>query len=155
MTAAEQLKIACDSILANKDLIKRDITGDNIDETFCNQGVQLVCSSFGYKLFQERSMSANQIVEFISKDPSWSKVSPIAARDRALEGRIVVVGKMYPTHGHVAIVYPSKKLVRSGTWNSDVPLIANIGRTNGLMPVNEAFPVKLGMPEFFLYTRVV
>jgi len=60
------------------------------------------------------------------------------------EGRIVQMVKL--AHGHVSVVYPAP-MQRSGSWNKMVPMLANIGKTNGLMRTSQAFPVE---PDYFV-----
>jgi len=67
---------------------------------------------------------------------------PISSVD--CEGRIVKMKRL--AHGHVAVVYPAP-VQRSGSWNKMVPMLANIGKTNGLMRTSQAFPVE---PDYFV-----
>jgi hypothetical protein len=60
------------------------------------------------------------------------------------EGRIVQMVKL--AHGHVAVVYPAP-MQRSGSWNKTVPMLANIGKKNGLMRASQAFPLE---PDYFV-----
>lgn len=114
---------------------RRDVTGDGVDETWCNVLVQDVCEAMSVNI--PRRMRANELVKWLASpsaaafdwevlDASVDEAFDVdhVAQRMADEGQLVVAGWVNPTGGpgHVAIVIPS--LDESGVW------IAQAGSTN-------------------------
>ena len=83
--------------------------------------------------------------------PDWTKDSGEKASEHAEKGGIALAAKVYPMHGHIAVVFPKGSLAWSGSWGKLVPFVANVGKRNGVMKTSEAFPVLEGQPEYWLY----
>ena len=113
---------------------KRDVTGDGIDETFCNLLVQDVCEAMGVTV--PRNTRANALVQWLASPAAaafdWEVLSLATeaeadaahvAQRMADEGQLVLAGWVNPSGpGHIAVVIPS--LDEPGVW------IAQAGRTN-------------------------
>jgi len=131
-----------------RELKTADVDGDGINETFCNFAVQRVCNKVaGYTKLS--GMLANEMFDFMIESEEWELVPTSEASKWAKLGRIVVAIKHYKRHCHTASIYPTESQY-SGSWQKDVPMCANVGGTNGVMKVSEAFPVKDGEPFYFI-----
>lgn len=108
----------------------------NGDTTYCNVAVHHIAAAMGYTGF--RGMIANDMVDHMSKSPDFAKVSPVAAQALANDGKLVVSGIRGDAHGHVAVCYPGE-LFYSKKWRQDCPIIANVGKTNGVMSASWGF----------------
>ena len=97
----------------------RDVTGDNVAETFCNLFTQDVCEAMGVVL--PRNMRANDLVRWLSssvqaRELGWEPVDAHTAQRMADEGQLAVVA-WYNRNGgpgHIAVLVPS--LDEPGTW---------------------------------------
>ena len=123
-------------------------------ETFCNLAVTSVAEAMGCEEFS--GLMADQIYAKMEANASgkWEKVvGPVASQD-ASEGNFVVAAmsstQLGETHGHVATCYPQAAGF-SGSLNKYVPVVANIGKSVGVMKSSEAFPVDKGEPDYFSY----
>lgn len=143
------LRKTCEAVVNDPAFKKRDVTGDGKDETFCNQAAHAIASDFGCDAFDKKL--ANEIVKLMKESDEWSPCSSEKACKLAQLGHLVVAAQFNAQGpGHVAVVYPGPMLF-SGKWNKKVPMVANVGKTNGIMGVNFAFASE---PEYFLYTRI-
>lgn len=116
-----------------------DITGDGVNETFCNRAVREVCELVGYKGFLV-PMSANEMVDFLGQSADWMKVDIKESQDLANAGKLVILGMKLPNHGHVTIVRPGMS-EWSTKWNCPSPRILNIGAENSIAKAcNWIFP---------------
>jgi hypothetical protein len=95
-----------------------------------------VASQLGYTGF--RGMVANDMVALMSKSPDFARVAPASAQNLANDGRLVIAGIKGDDHGHVAVCHPGE-LFYSRKWRQDCPIVANVGRTNGIMSASWAF----------------
>ena len=79
----------------------------------------------------------------------------VEAREYAVAGHLVIAGDdlaQGTATGHVAIVAPERQMVRSGKWRCNVPLVANVGKSNWYgKGLNWAFGRQ---PDLFLFTGV-
>jgi hypothetical protein len=103
----------------------KDVTGDGVKETFCNQAVDYVCRRMDYNLLN--GMVANQMVDFISRSTDWSPVTVAAAQGYANEGRLLIAGAAADPHGHVVIVRPGIE-DWSPKWGMKVPKVSHVGK---------------------------
>ena len=140
-----RIRQACHEVLAKKEYLpKLDGT------TFCNYGVHEILSKLGFPEFcwdqskAQRPMLANDIAEKCENE--LCELDIMNAFDAAKEGRIVLAAIKMPNHGHVAILYPFPAPYYSGKWKMEVPCVANIGKDNGIIPINWAFGA---MPKFY------
>lgn len=106
--------------------LRRDVTGDHVDETWCNFFLVEILAALGVTIPQLR---ANELVEwFVAQDqekklgPGWDEVEAKEAQAHADRGYVVVAGwinpkvddRGYRSPGHVALVVPS--LGQLGVW---------------------------------------
>jgi len=138
MSILERYKNACERAVTDKSLEPSDVDGDGIPDTKCNWGVQQICRSMGYRKFDGKI--ANDIYDYVTTANEWVEASTIAIVDRIKKGlSIGIAVQRGREHGHVAMIYPGP-LVSSGKWKSNsVPLVANVGKANGVVGANFAF----------------
>ena len=144
MRTANDVKRACEYILSKKGLeMKPDGT------TFCNWGLRDMLAELGLERHvSERGITlrANDIVGRL--EDTCRQLTFSEAFEEANKGGVVIAGLRMPEHGHVALVYPFPAKFASGKWGrTDIPCVANIGKENGVMPLNWAFGAK---PLLFL-----
>lgn len=112
--------------------------------THCNQFVNEVCSTLGFKELDGKL--ANDIVLILSNSLSWSSLGMDQCQELANAGSLVVAGMQEDAHGHVNIICPGK-LKASGRWGP-VPSCANVGKENFIgKGINWAFS---SMPKFWV-----
>jgi len=144
-------------LVSRKDLISRDITGDDIAETFCNYAVQAVCKKFGCDSLN--GLTANGMCNTILHLPDeWYKISGLIAHGYANMGRFVIAALANKPQGHVATIYPSDMMAVSGKWRDNpktsrgkVPMCANVGPKNSIIGVNWAFRE---VPDYYSWRGV-
>ena len=132
-------------------------------KTFCNFAVDYVAQRMGYKGFNYNGAPymADRICSVLLAD--WleldgeqahrlaaSGVLCIAAQSSA-EIRAAAIRLNKPAlkdarHGHIAVVYPAPRMVQSASWRKEVPLLANVGRKNGILGASQCFPAE---PKYF------
>jgi len=116
--------------------------------TYCNLFVYRVCESLGCKALwnqsENRPMLANEAALWL-KD-NILPIDSAAAFERAKNGALVIAVRHDTPHGHIAVVYPSQHTSKSGRWGIDCPIVANVGRENGVFGANWAFQV---LPEYY------
>jgi len=111
------------------------------DTTYCNKAVNEVCEAFDYYAF--RGLLANEMVTRMMRGPEWGEVPPRSAQKIANDGHVVIAGAHGEEHGHVAVVFPGRRCVKSGKWPEEpCPIVANVGRTNAIVGANYAFKDK-------------
>lgn len=141
----EALKTICDGIIVD---YPSEVINDKL-VTKCNLACQKVCKMYGYTLFN--GMTANEMASALQIGcRNWKLVSAEYAAAHAMNGGLAVAAKQYTGHGHIAIVAP-RPCEMSGSWNKQVPIVANVGKTNGYMKVSQAFPVSDREPDYFTY----
>ena len=135
-----------EKFISLKPIIAEDGT---IKETFCNVAVWYITTKLGFALFG-KGVDADDMVGILEEN--CNELLAQDAQEAAKKGLLVVAGKQYPKHGHVAVVAPSPTgdLYHSGSWNRFVPYVANVGHKNGIMPVSQAFPVADDEPGYHL-----
>jgi len=113
---------------------RRDVTGDGIDETFCNLLVQDVAEAMSVML--PRGVRANALIAWLETEADkpespWEVVTSHVAQAMADEGQLVIAcwsNPQPPAPGHVAIVVPS--LEDAGSERMGDVFIAQAGRIN-------------------------
>lgn len=128
-------------------------TPENERRTFCNLGVRTVVRWFGFDKWKPATLDgerASDIWNWMSAHPEhWQPLTiPTghpdfrAARDAAVLGQCVVAAQVNPpvgpvpkggwkASGHVAVVAPEQYLYASGSFNTRVCLLANVGGSKG------------------------
>jgi len=127
---SDLLRTACDEAVQDEKLAPQD------GKTFCNLGVQVIAERIGYGEFL--GMLANQIVDHLERSGDFEDVGPLLATKKANSGVLVIAALRGKPHGHVAVVYPSG-VTYSGKWKKECPVVANVGKRNGIMGANYAF----------------
>lgn len=141
----EKLKNVCNAVVTDKKFEAKN------GETYCNFAFWEVAAEMGYEEFRAKKMTANQIIRHIEESNGWRKTEPEVAHAFARNGGLAVAGKKYPKHGHIAAVFPTSAMLFSGSLNKYVPVLANVGRTNGIMKASECFPVSEGEPDYWCW----
>lgn len=138
------LKKILDLTVNNKDFMPRD------GNTYCNLAFISVAAEFGCYDF-DNTMLANRIIDIIEQSNSWFREfrGDLAAK-YANRGYFGVACKHYPIHGHIAVIAPMD-MEYSGSLKKNVPIVANVGKTNGYMRISLAFPPEGGEPEYYFY----
>lgn len=125
----KDLKAVCDSVVSDPELLPRG------GKTYCNVASRRIAAEMGYSM---DIMLANAMIEHLSKDPAWNEVPLDFAAAHGLAGRLAFVALSEEPHGHIATIYPAPA-ADSGSWGQKVPIIANVGKTNGIMRLSGAF----------------
>src|SRR3990167_2688349 len=114
-------------------------------KTFCNLSVQEIGRSYGVEYLH--GLMANDIHLYLSNSMRWGKVTGQQAQESANRGKLVISAwlNLDGGSGHCAVVCPGV-MEHSPSWGKDVPLVANVGLTNGVMRASEAYREE---PEYF------
>lgn len=117
--------------------------------TKCNIGTRQIAEEMGCFIFKPNHL-ANDMYDIMAASPEFTKDTGERAVEHAKNGGLAIAAKKYKIKGHVAVVFPGP-MVYSGSWKKSVPLVANVGVSNGIMATSLAFPVKDGEPDYFLW----
>lgn len=117
--------------------------------TYCNFALQRVGKFYNYPYFD--GLLADQISQkaVSGEFPSIIKTTGEDAVGFAMKGGLCFAAKFFDPHGHVSVVAPVPAAF-SPSWNKNIPVLANVGETNGFIPTSQAFPVSQGEPDYFL-----
>jgi len=137
-------------------------TGDVV-ATYCNFAVDDIARHMDYKGFNYNGAPymADRICSVLLSD--WLKIDGEQAHRLAASGvlciaamssaeiRAAAIRLNKPAlknaqHGHVAVIYPAPRMVQSASWCKEVPLLANIGRVNGVLGASQCFPAE---PKYY------
>lgn len=136
---ANEVRRACAAVLAQE---KYEALADGT--TFCNFAVHEILTRLRLPAFC--LPAPNSIVPMLANDLTEKlethcrELNFEEAHRLALEGAVIVAAMKMPEHGHVAVVYPVAYMAASAKWSrSDIPIVANVGKDNGVMPLNWAF----------------
>lgn len=148
------LQDVCDEIVHDPSLEPfRDSSG-KIVETHCNEGAERVAQALGCDELD--NLMADQQYRVMEENQSgrWKKVLGQEATDHALSGGLAFAAAtsamLGETHGHIAAVYPAP-MEWSGSLAKDVPMVANVGKTDAEEKESAAFPVAMGEPDYFTW----
>lgn len=142
------IKVLCDMALANPNFRPKN------GQTFCNLAVNFIAHQMGCSEFD--GLMADGIYNNISANVSgkWKKVDPSDATILALSNGLSIAAmpsdRLSEKHGHVCVVYPLG-MQNSASFGHDVPMIANVGKTVGVMKSSAVFPVSKGEPDYFTF----
>lgn len=147
----ETLKAACDAVLLDPAL-KPSPDGK---VTHCNSAAQIVAKALGCDEFDDPKgapIMANAMHAVMKANASgkWKPADGRSATLHALDGGLAFAAIVEEVHGHLAAIYPVG-MQASGSLKKDVPMVANVGKTVGLMKVSGAFPVANGEPDYFVW----
>lgn len=127
MSESVFLKTLCDQVVSDPSLESKE------GKTFCNIGVDKICSHFGY-YFRDKQDDPNtvwladQIYDWMMEN--WKKVDDETACNLANDGLIVIAAHRDIPHGHVTVLYPGLP-VWSSKWCKECPAVVNIGMPEG------------------------
>ena len=144
----DDIKELCDAALSNPSFQPKN------GVTHCNQAVNQVASAVGCLEFV--GLMADEIYQTMVTNASgkWAKLDGSDASIWALSNGLAIAAmssaQLGEAHGHVAILYPLG-MQESGSLGHDVPMLANVGKTVGVMKSSEAFPVTKGEAAYFTY----
>lgn len=130
------LRMICESVLSDDKLKPQTLNG--ITTTYCNVAVQRIALGMSCDKFNAK-MDANAMVALMKN--SWRQVDGKLAYEMAMDDKLVIAGVAEARHGHVAVVFP-EKMQYSGSWKKDVPMVANVGKHNGVMRTSQAFNIE-------------
>lgn len=119
--------------------------------THCNEAVYRICRQFsGYEGFYDNKrqdiIMANEMFDLMDAGGDWSKCDGKWANEFACSGGLAIAAQKEDGHGHVAVVAPML-MEKSPSWNKLVPVLANVGRTNGFLPASKCFKLE---PTYFV-----
>ena len=159
--AGEVLKAACDAALANPAFQPSE------GVTHCNQSAAFIAQALGCNELGGILADADYLVMGRNASGKWKNVTRFDAAIQALsnglafailpsyrimDGRDAETGKpIWAKHGHIAVVYPLG-MQWSGSLQHDVPMLANVGKTVGVMKASAAFPVASGDAYYFTWS---
>lgn len=144
------LKDFCDEAIAKFPPLVDAETGQ-IKYTYCNVGVDYIARRMGCDDFHGPAgvFLADKICNILSK--GWINITSDDAFSLAKQGTLIVAGlsskELRATHGHVTIVYPAENMLYSGSWKKLVPMLANVGKINGVLKASQCFPIE---PKYYL-----
>ncbi len=112
--------------------------------TYCNLAVRKILQGMQLDLFylekEKRCMLANEMIDYM--EASRSKFAKLKdgtdAASEARDGIIVIACEKGSSSGHVAVVYPAA-MERSESWKKMAPMLANVGKKNGIMRASLCF----------------
>lgn len=109
--------------------MKRDVTGDHVDETFCNFFVREALRMLGISIPR---MRANDFAAWFSGRPDWAALPLWVGKPLVERGYVIVATQQNPAGaGHVALLMPPKSdLDRDWAEQNRSAWIAQAGRSN-------------------------
>lgn len=147
------LKAACDAAMVNPKLQPEKVKG-KVVRTHCNEAAIAIAGAMGCQELAYRNADEQYQIMNSNATRRWKKVTGQEATIHALGGGLAFAAlpsqRLGEAHGHIAAVYPVG-MQASESLKKDVPLVANVGGTNGLVRVSKAFPVAKGEPDYFVW----
>jgi hypothetical protein len=152
-TNDELLKDACDNVI-NDNSLAPVIQGGKIVETHCNEGAQRIANALGCHELDDMMADDQHRVMSDNASGLWEKVDGQDAALWALDGKLAFAAMsstaLGEAHGHIAAIYPAARQF-SGSLDMDVPMVANIGKSDCEERVSQAFPPSKGEPDYFVW----
>lgn len=156
------LKDFCDEAI-KKFPPKLDSDGNAI-ETYCNMALDFIARRMAYNGFHNANgaaLLADNICSVLLRD--WLAIDGEQAHRLAGSGVLCIAAMSSADiraaaenlnkpalknarHGHIAVVYPAPRMVQSASWRKEVPLLANVGRKNGVYGASQCFPAE---PKYY------
>ena len=150
----QSLKDICESVVSDSDFAPSG------GKTHCNAASLLIAQTMGCAEFDhgigEEPLLADAMIGLMESNSSgkWKAVNGSQAAIHALGGGLAFAAKpsfaLGDAHGHIAAIFPLG-MQWSNSLKKDVPLVANVGRLNGILKVSQAFPVAKGEPSYFIW----
>jgi len=134
----KRLKSVCDIVVKAPEFVR------NGEETYCNLAVRKILGGIGLDLFyheaKKRAMLANEMIDYMEgQRAKFAKLDDgTDAFLEAKQGIVVIACERGSSHGHVAVVCPDP-MALSGSWGKMVPMLANVGKKNGVMRASLCF----------------
>lgn len=148
------LKAACDAVVRDPALFPVKDAAGNIVETHCNFGAVRVANAMGCHELDHLMADDQHATMLVNKSGLWKKADGAAAAAHAMAGGLAFAsasGAMLgEAHGHIAAVCP-EPMQFSGSLGKDVPILANVGKTDAEEKESLAFPVAKGEPDYFVW----
>lgn len=123
--------------------------------THCNAATAFIARAMGCLELDGLMADGQCALMAANASGRWRRGTGAEATIHALGGGLAVAAmsseRLAEAHGHVAAVYPLG-MQASGSLKHDVPVLANVGRTVGVMKSSSAFPVTKGEADYFLWT---
>jgi len=113
--------------------------------TYCNLAVDWIADQMGCTEFD--GLMADEIYQTMltNKSGKWAKVDASDATIWALSNGLAIAGlpsqRLGEAHGHVCVIY-AVSMEPSSSLGHDVPMVANVGKSVGVMRSSQAFPVE-------------
>ena len=131
---AHRLAALCHEAVANPAWEPRGGT------TYCNRAVSFIAQGMGYFGFINDQL-ANEMISSMASNPAWREEHDFGRIEAlAMRGALIIFGLQDHPHGHVCVAFPAKA-EDSGTWGGKVPMVCNIGKSNGIIRLSQAFRV--------------
>ncbi len=130
---------------------------DGVLVTRCNLGARKAAEFLGCLEFSDKNLMADDMVKIMGQNASgkWQLVDGQTAATFAISDGLAFAAmtseELGEAHGHIACVFPAP-MQFSGSLNKEIPMIANVGKRNGIMKVSEAFPVAKGESHYWTWT---
>lgn len=135
----DKLRRICDAIVAAPEFKMKN------GETYCNLALRKAMDGVELDLFydekKKRVMMANEMIDYMEATPSrFGRIHDgTDAFEWAKAGLIVLACNKGEKHGHIALVYPAEEMQHSASWGKLVPMLANVGKRNGIMRASLCF----------------
>lgn len=113
--------------------------------SFCNIGARRDAQFFGCHDFDNQSLLADDMVQILKTNSKWTptyfgEIASKWARIGGLAFAAMSSKDLGEAHGHIAGVFPAQPFL-SPSVKLLVPMLANVGAKNDIMPASECFPV--------------
>lgn len=131
MANIARLRQLCDEAVINPAFSPRD------GRTFCNFSSRFIAEGMGFFGFPYNTL-VNDMVNILQIAPEWREDIIARAHGHAMKGGLAFLALTDEPHGHMVAIYPAA-MEPSGTWGMDVPLLANVGASNGIMKTSAVF----------------
>jgi len=107
--------------------------------TYCNQAARFIAQGMGCDDFTPE-MLAIDMIKLMGFSAAWREDSLERGHAHALKGGLAFVTLEEHPHAHLCAIAPAL-MQPSGSWGQDVPSVANVGKTNGIILLSRAFKV--------------
>lgn len=173
MTDSDTLKKLADRLVDSPNLWPIYDKDGKLLETFCNFSARLAAQAMLCDEFNDPDLLADDMVSIIRLNASgkWHITTGQEAANQSIAGKLAYACQdsktMMESHGHITLISP-EAMRYSGSFEKDVPVVANIGKgdpskalqqienhplgyqtkPNWYCKTSEAFPVSKGEPLY-------
>jgi hypothetical protein len=148
----KNLKEFLDRLVEDRDLNPTIDPDGNIKTTWCNFAADRTATFMGFDGLHSKAGApylANEQFDILSQSRRFVPCDIDEAIKHANTGSLVFAASKMQGHGHICALYPNPA-EWSGYFGRKVPIVANVGATNGIMKLSYAFKV-CHRPQFFVY----